>query len=44
MWAILDNLNSSDTEDVTIDSGANWKPVRPINTSGIKVSFIIIFL
>ncbi|XP_037042987.1 zinc finger MIZ domain-containing protein 1 isoform X2 [Bradysia coprophila] len=36
MWAILNTLNSSDTEDVTIDSGANWKAVRPINTSGIK--------
>lgn len=39
MWAILNTLSSSDTEDVTIDSAANWKAVRPINTSGIKVSF-----
>lgn len=37
MWAILNTLNSSDTEDVTIDSGANWKAVRPLNGSGIKV-------
>lgn len=39
MWAILNTLGSSDTEDVTIDSAANWKAVRPINTSGIKVSY-----
>lgn len=40
MWAILDNLNSTETEDVTIDSSANWKAMRPINTSGIKVSLL----
>lgn len=29
MWAILDNLTTTDTEEVTIDAGANWKALRP---------------
>lgn len=39
IWAILNTLNSSNTEEVTIDTEANWKAV---NTTGIKV--MIIFL
>lgn len=31
MWAILDNLSTTDTEDVTIDAGANWKALRPMS-------------
>lgn len=42
MWAILNTLNSSNSEDVIIDNEANWKAVRPINNSGIKVCIIII--
>lgn len=37
MWAILDNLSTTDTEDVTIDSSANWKALRPLNSLGNKV-------
>lgn len=44
MWAILDNSSSTETEEVTIDSGANWKAVRPISTSGIKVSSLKKFM
>ena len=42
MWAILNTLNSSnspnaaETEEVIIDSQANWRAVKPMNTSGIK--------
>lgn len=28
MWGILNTLNTSDVEEVTIDSAANWKPTR----------------
>lgn len=28
MWGILNTLSSSDVEEVTIDSAANWKPAR----------------
>lgn len=32
MWGILNTLSSSDVEEVTIDSAANWKPARsPMN-------------
>ena len=41
MWAILNTLNSSDTEDVTIDSSANWKAVRPLSALGIKVKVFV---
>ena len=44
MWAILNTLTSSDTEDVTIDNGANWKAVRPINNTGIKVRIYYLFV
>lgn len=37
MWAILDNLSTTDTEEVTIDASANWKALRPLNSTGIKV-------
>lgn len=36
MWGILNNLNTSDVEEVTIDSSANWK-VSKGNSIGIKV-------
>jgi hypothetical protein len=39
MWGILNTLNTSDVEEVTIDSSANWKPARGIQ--GIKVMHII---
>lgn len=39
MWAILDNLSTTDTEEVTIDASANWKALRPLNSTGIKVSY-----
>lgn len=35
MWGILSTLNSSDVEEVTIDSAANWKPAKSL-TQGIK--------
>lgn len=38
MWGILNTLNTSDVDEVTIDSGANWKAAKSPNTSGIKVS------
>lgn len=34
MWGILNTLNSSEVEEVTIDSAANWKPARQLQ--GIK--------
>lgn len=34
MWGILNTLNSSEVEEVTIDSLANWKPTK--NLTGIK--------
>ena len=38
MWGILNTLNSSDVDEVTIDSGANWKATKIANNTGIKVS------
>lgn len=38
MWGILNTLNSSDVDEVTIDSGANWKASKTSNSTGIKVS------
>lgn len=38
MWGILNTLNSSDVDEVTIDSGANWKATKTSNNTGIKVS------
>lgn len=38
MWGILNTLNSSDVDEVTIDSGANWKAAKSPNSSGIKVN------
>jgi hypothetical protein len=35
MWGILNTLNSSEVEEVTIDSSANWKPAKSVQ--GIKV-------
>lgn len=40
MWGILNTLNSSDVDEVTIDSSANWKPCKNLGTQGIKVSII----
>lgn len=31
MWGILNTLTTSDVEEVTIDSSANWKPARGVN-------------
>lgn len=36
MWGILNTLNTSDVDEVTIDSGANWKAAKSQNTTGIK--------
>ncbi|KAH9630632.1 hypothetical protein HF086_007056 [Spodoptera exigua] len=36
MWGILNTLNSSDVDEVTIDSGANWKATKTTNNTGIK--------
>lgn len=36
MWGILNNLSTSDVEEVTIDSSANWKAAKG-NVTGIKV-------
>ncbi|XP_028160885.1 zinc finger MIZ domain-containing protein 1 isoform X2 [Ostrinia nubilalis] len=36
MWGILNTLNTSDVDEVTIDSGANWKAAKSPNNSGIK--------
>lgn len=38
MWGILNTLNNSDVDEVTIDSGANWKAAKSPNSSTIKVS------
>lgn len=40
IWAILNTLSSSNTEEVTIDSEANWKAATTPNTSGIKVILV----
>lgn len=37
MWGILSTLNGSDVDEVTIDSGANWKAAKSSSGSGIKV-------
>lgn len=39
IWAILNTLNGSNTEEVTIDSDANWKAIPPLNAPEIKVCF-----
>lgn len=36
MWGILNTLNSSEVDEVTIDSAANWKPTKNLQP-GIKV-------
>lgn len=36
MWGILNTLSSSEVEEVTIDSAANWKAAKSV-ASGIKV-------
>lgn len=36
MWAILNTLSNTDVEEVTIDSSANWKAVRPNTGPNIK--------
>ncbi|CAD7081686.1 unnamed protein product [Hermetia illucens] len=36
MWAILNTLSNTDVEEVTIDSSANWKAVRPNAGPNIK--------
>lgn len=36
MWGILNTLNSSEVDEVTIDSAANWKPAKNI-AQGIKM-------
>lgn len=36
MWGILNNLSTSDVEEVTIDSQANWKAAKGIKVSHIK--------
>lgn len=40
IWAILNTLNGSSTDEVTIDSDANWKAIPPLNTPEIKVNII----
>lgn len=40
MWGILNTLNSSEVDEVTIDSAANWKPTKNLQP-GIKVSIIL---
>ncbi|OWR46656.1 putative sumo ligase [Danaus plexippus plexippus] len=36
MWGILNTLNTSDVDEVTIDSGANWKATKISANPGIK--------
>lgn len=38
IWGILNTLNPSDVDEVTIDSSANWKPARSLQ--GIKVNLV----
>ena len=40
MWGILNTLNSSEVDEVTIDSAANWKPTKNLQP-GIKVCFSV---
>jgi len=35
MWAILSALSTTDTEEVSIDSAANWKAIKMV--TGIKM-------
>lgn len=42
MWGILNTLNSSDVDEVTIDSGANWKATKINANAGIKVVIFVI--
>ena len=45
MWGILNTLNNSDVDEVTIDSGANWKATKINANAGIKVcNLAILFL
>lgn len=37
MWGILNTLNGSDVDEVTIDNGANWKAAKSVTNPGIKV-------
>lgn len=37
MWGILNTLNGSDVDEVTIDNGANWKAAKSPSAPGIKV-------
>lgn len=41
MWGILNTLNTSDVDEVTIDSGANWKAAKSPSNPGIKVSSLV---
>ncbi|CAH2991654.1 unnamed protein product [Chilo suppressalis] len=36
MWGILNTLNTTDVDEVTIDSGANWKAAKSPTNGGIK--------
>lgn len=40
MWGILNTLNSSEVDEVTIDSAANWKPTKNLQP-GIKVGLSV---
>lgn len=42
IWGILNTLNPSDVDEVTIDSAANWKPARSMQ--GIKVFITLDYL
>lgn len=42
MWGILNTLNTSEVEEVTIDPSANWKPSRGFQ--GIKVCALLFHL
>lgn len=41
MWGILNTLNTSDVDEVTIDSGANWKAAKTSANPSIKVSIFL---
>jgi len=36
MWGILNTLNTSDVDEVTIDAAANWKPARNLSVANVK--------
>lgn len=40
MWGILNTLNTSDVDEVTIDSGANWKATKIATNTNIKVCYM----